>query len=95
MPNYAIRVELKGNPTFETYQTLHAVMARLGFYQTVVGVDGAGISRTFALPHAVYFGANAAGCATVRNAVTNAVKAEVQNAVLILVVEASHWTLGW
>jgi hypothetical protein len=32
MPYYAIRVELRGDPSSEEYKTLHALMAKSGFY---------------------------------------------------------------
>ena len=44
MPNYAIRVELRGYPTAEHYETLHALMARKGFKQTI-DVAGEPVSR--------------------------------------------------
>jgi len=53
MPDYAIRVELPGDPTWEQYDTLHKIMAKGGFLQTVAGVDSQGSQKTFNLPHAV------------------------------------------
>jgi hypothetical protein len=94
MADFAIRVELRGNPTREQYETLHALMARKGFLQTIAGVDNQGNQKRFNLPHAVYYGASNATCGDVRTAVANAVKAEVQNDVIVFVVQAATWALG-
>lgn len=95
MADYAIRIELRGNPTREEYETLHALMSRKGFYQTISGSDTLGNRRSFDLPHAVYYGASTASCGAVRDAVRSAVKAEVQADIIVLVVEAANWALGW
>ena len=95
MPNYAIRVELRGNPSADEYQTLHALMARLGFAQTIVGVDGDGKQKRFNLPHAVYYGSSNADCAGVRTSVQKLVKSEVQDNIIVFAVEALTWSLGF
>jgi len=94
MADYAIRVELRGYPTREQYDALHALMARRGFQQTIVGIDGAGKQKRVNLPHAVYYGCSNAGCGEVRDSVTNAVKAEVQQDILVFVVQAQTWALS-
>ena len=38
MPDYAIRVELRGNPSPAEYERLHTLMAQRGFGRTVTGV---------------------------------------------------------
>lgn len=95
MAHYAIRVELRGNPSYEEYEALHALMAKRGFYQTVDGVDGEGSSKTFNLPHAVYYGSSNSDCGAVRNQIRDAVKSEVQQKIVVFVVEANTWALGW
>jgi hypothetical protein len=94
MAYYAIRVELKGNPTYQEYQTLHALMARMGFSQTIDGVDTRGNQRAFDLPHAVYYGSSQADVGTVRTSVATAVKAQVQNDIIVFVVQAATWAIG-
>jgi hypothetical protein len=91
MAKYAIRVELRGNPTYQEYETLHALMARMGFLQTIDGVDRRGNPTRSNLPHAVYYGASAADCGTVRDNVATAVKAQVQNNIIVFVVQAATW----
>jgi hypothetical protein len=94
MPNFAIRVELRGNPTREQYETLHVLMARKGFLQTVSGVDSQGNQKQVALPHAVYYGASTASCASVRDAVVSAVQSQVQRDMVVFVVQAETWALS-
>jgi hypothetical protein len=95
MANYAIRVELKGNPTYDEYETLHALMAEWGFYRTVDGVDGKGNQKSYDLPHAVYYGSSNSSCGTVRDQIRDAVKSEIQEKIIVFVVEAGTWALGW
>lgn len=95
MPNYAIRVELRGDPSSEEYETLHALMARKGFKQTIDGLDTEGNKKRFNLPHAVYYGSSEDSCSTVRDSVRKAVKAEVQDDIIVFVVQAETWALGW
>ncbi len=94
MPDYAVRVELRGHPSAEEYQTLHALMARKGFAQSIAGVDTQGNQRRFSLPHAVYYGSSSADCAAVRDSVLSAVKAEVKNDVIVFAVQAETWSIG-
>jgi len=92
--DYAIRVELRGSPSYETYETLHAVMQKLGFYQSLNGTDAYGATRSFALPHAVYYGSSTQSCAAVRDAVLKAVKANVQESIIVFVVQVAAWAIG-
>jgi len=92
---YAIRVELRGNPTREEYETLHALMSAKGFQQTIDGADARGSRQTFNLPHAVYYGFSTASIGDVRDAICNAIKARVQKEVIVFVVEVMNWALGW
>jgi hypothetical protein len=94
MADYAIRVELRGNPTWEQYDALHKIMAKGGFLQTIVGVDSQGTRKTFNLPHAVYYGPAKSDPAGVRDWTIKVVKAGVQNDILVFVVEVSNWSIG-
>lgn len=94
MPNYAIRVELKGNPSAERYESLHDLMARRGFGRTVTGVDKRGNQSTVDLPHATYYGSSASDCASVRNSVAGSIRAEIQQGIVIVVIQAETWATG-
>lgn len=95
MAAYAIRVELQGYPTREQYDALHALMARKGFSQSITGTDGQNHQRQYNLPHAVYYGSSNSGVGAVRDSVVNAIKAEIQQKILVFVVEVLNWGLGW
>jgi hypothetical protein len=93
MADFAIRVELRGNPSFETYEKLHALMANKGFMQTVSGVDLQGNHNTFNLPHAVYYGSSLDSCSAVAESVAQAVKAQIQKDIMVFAVKAETWVL--
>ena len=95
MADYAVRVELRGYPSAAEYETLHSLMGRKGFAQTLAGVDTQGTQTRFNLPHAVYYGSSAADCATVRASIVQSIKAEVQADVIVFVVQAQTWSIGW
>ena len=91
MPNYAIRVELKGNPPAERYETLHALMAARGFGRTVAGVTKQGNSLTVDLPHATYYGSSDSACPSVRDSISAAIRNEIQQGIVVFVVQAQTW----
>ena len=66
MPDYVVRVELRGNLSYDEYESLHALMAQKGFQQTVAGTDNQGNNKKFALPHATYYGSSNNECSSVR-----------------------------
>jgi hypothetical protein len=82
MPNYAIRVELRGNPSAERYESLHALMAIHGFGRTVTGVD---------LPHATYYGSSDSDCPSLRDSIAAAIRNKVQQGIVVFVVQAQTW----
>jgi hypothetical protein len=87
MSNYDVRVELRGNPSFEQYEKLHSLMKGKGFYQT--------IGSTHDLPHATYFGSSTLDCAKLRDDLQASIKAKVQNSIIVFVVQSATWALGW
>jgi hypothetical protein len=89
MANYAVRVELRGKPSFETYEKLHALMATFGFYQTVNGQKG--ISN---LPHATYYGSSTFDCSAVRDFLGSSIRTSIQSEMILFVVQAATWALG-
>jgi hypothetical protein len=93
MANFAIRVELRGNPSAETYAKLHALMATRGFGQTISGVDLQGKNGTFNLPHAVYYGSSTNSCSVVAESVANAIRAQIQSDIIVFAVQAEDWAL--
>jgi hypothetical protein len=64
MANYAVRLELRGDPPAGDYESLHALMTEMSFVRTVVGVDSQGANKTFPLPRASYYGSSEDDCST-------------------------------
>jgi uncharacterized protein involved in propanediol utilization len=91
---YAIRVELRGNPSFQQYQNLHALLAKMGFGQTIKGLNIQGQTASFNLPHAVYFGSSTADISAVRNNVVTAIKSQIQQDIIVFVVQSGTWAIG-
>jgi hypothetical protein len=89
MPDYTVRVELRGNPPFERYEKLHALMKSKGFLQTIANSGG-----TWELPHATYFGWSTDSCGAVRDSVRSDVKAKIQADILVFVAQTEDWALG-
>jgi hypothetical protein len=90
MAAYAIRVELRGDPSFQEYEKLHQLMNGLGFGRTVSGM--AGVSQ---LPHATYYGYSNSGVEQVRDLVRDSVKTQIQNNILVFVAKTETWAMGW
>ena len=90
MNSYTIRVELRGDPSYEKYEKLHKLMANLGFGRTVTGSNSA-----HDLPHATYYGNSSATVSAVRDTVRDKVKAQIQNKILVFVAQTETWALGW
>lgn len=93
MPNYAVRVELKGNPGYLEYEKLHQVMANLGFYKTVAGIADNGNQVSWNLPHALYFGFSNDDVATVRDKVAIAART-IQSGVIVFIDQSVTWAIG-
>jgi hypothetical protein len=93
MPNYTIRVELKGNPTYLEYQRLHAAMSKLGFNQTIGGTTTTGQTATWNLPHALYYGFSNGNVGDVRD-ISVQVARNIQSGVVVFVAQTENWAIG-
>ncbi|MGH7745182.1 MAG: hypothetical protein ACREQ5_10340 [Candidatus Dormibacteria bacterium] len=91
MPDYAIRVELRGNPSAAEYERLHTLMGQRGFGRTVTGVDKQQNPSTVDLPHATYYGSSDNDCGSVRDSVSAAIRAEIQQSIVVFVVQVATW----
>jgi hypothetical protein len=90
MAYFTVRVELKGDPSFQQYENLHALMARLGFGRTVTSEGG-----TYDLPHATYYGVSLKTASEARDLVRDNVRRAIQDKFLVYVAETTLWALGW
>jgi uncharacterized protein involved in propanediol utilization len=93
MANFAIRVELRGDPSADKYDELHTLMGKKGFKQTIAGVDLQGNSKTFNLPHAVYYGSSTDSCAAVADSVAKAIRSQIQTNIIVFTVQAEAWAI--
>jgi hypothetical protein len=94
MPDYAIRVELRGNPSAAEYERLHTLMAQRGFGRTVTGVDKQQNPSTVDLPHATYYGSSNSDCGSMRDSLSAAIRAQIQQDIVMFVVQAATWATG-
>jgi hypothetical protein len=68
MSSYTVRVELKGSPSYEPYEALHAQMAGSGFFRYIDGVHVENDQAArFSLPTGLYFGESIKSAADVKN----------------------------
>jgi hypothetical protein len=94
MASFTIRVELRGNPTYEQYERLHLLMANFGFYKTINGVNPSGTATTFNLPTGTYYGAYTGTPSDVRSLITTPIKTQIQASILVFIAETVNWALG-
>ena len=94
MPDYAIRIELLGNPGPEVYKNLHMRMRVVGFLQTVSGVDAQGRLVTLNLPHATYYGSNSGALLEVRRWAKVQAAAVWTKESIVFVVLAENWSIS-
>jgi hypothetical protein len=73
------RVQLKGDPTREQYDALHAKMAGIGFSTHITTGDG-----TWELPHATYSGTAYANADAAATAVKTAADSVVANSQVLV-----------
>lgn len=74
MPNYMVRVELKGNPDTVSYLKLHATTAIQGFLRVADGQP---------LPHATYYGASSKSPDELSGHLLSVIRRDIQYDVLV------------
>lgn len=91
---YTVRVELRGNPSYEEYDKLHSLMALNGWSKSLTGVTAQGQSLTRDLPHATYYGESLQHVGSVRDSLQTLVHTNVQPNFIIFVAETTNWAIG-
>ncbi len=94
MANFTVRVELRGNPTYDQYERLHQLMATFGFYKTINGVNLSNTPTTFNLPTGTYYGAFTGTVSDVRIRLTEPIKAQIQPSIIIFIAETVNWSIS-
>jgi hypothetical protein len=88
MAHLFIRVELRGNPSGDDYNNLHAHMEARNWHRTIQ--HGAGTST---LPHAMYQGHSDNQILELANALREGIQANVWTSAVVLVISADNWAL--
>jgi hypothetical protein len=91
MLRYIARIELKGNPSRERYDKLHALMSNLGFKQTIAGThDETCVPVVADLPHATYAGLSDLSTAEVSSFLAEQIKKAIQPDIVLLVARLAR-----
>jgi hypothetical protein len=89
---YLARVELRGAPSRETYDKLHALMSSLGFEQTIKGVyDETHILVEADLPNATYAGLSELADTRITSYLAEQIRDAIQPDIILLVVRFDKW----
>lgn len=80
MDHYAIRIELNGKPSADTYQRLHEVLASMNVYRLIWGDGG----QLYEMPHATYVASSALEAEAVRDIIVRNVQPIWQNCDIIV-----------
>lgn len=91
MAAYTIRVELRGNPTFERYESLHKLMEGLGFKRWIVMANSTGKYTAQDLPHATYYGDSMQAASSLLSSVVDAIRAKIQQDIVVFVAQTSAY----
>jgi hypothetical protein len=71
MAHLFIRVELRGSPSWQDYENLHAYMENKNWHRTIQGTAGQS-----SLPHAMYHGQSDTGISDISSALRNGIEAK-------------------
>ena len=88
MAQMFIRIELRGDPSKQDYDNLHAYMENNNWYRRINGLAGGS-----ALPHAMYQGTSENSATSIASALKKGVEANVWTRAIVLVVPAQAWGL--
>jgi hypothetical protein len=90
MPQLFARIELRGRPGDEVYNSLHAYMRSQNWSQQITGSAG----NTVDLPHATYQGTSNSDqpdIVGIANTLKAAIEPSIWRHVLVLVINAEGW----
>ena len=84
-----IRVELRGDPSKQDYENLHAYMEKNNWPRKITGSRGEST-----LPHAMYQGNSETDAASIANALRTGIEAYVWTHAIVLVIAAQTWAMN-
>lgn len=88
MAHLFIRVELRGEPSRQVYDNLHAYMEANNWNRTIRGTRGVST-----LPHATYHGNSDNQISAVSTALRNGIQKNVWTQAVVLVMSADNWAM--
>jgi hypothetical protein len=83
-----IRVELRGTPSWQDYENLHAYMEKNNWYRKIGGTAGES-----SLPHAMYQGNSDKDISTLTSALRKGIQANVWTQAVVLIISAETWAM--
>jgi hypothetical protein len=83
-----IRVELRGTPSWQDYENLHAYMEENNWHRTIQGTAGESV-----LPHAVYHGQSENDISTITSALRKGIEANIWTQAIVLTISAETWSM--
>jgi hypothetical protein len=88
MAHLFIRVELRGNPSGQDYENLHAYMEANNWHRKIVGSAGES-----ALPHAMYQGNSDNELYAITTALREGIETSVWTQAIVLIISANNWSM--
>ena len=89
MAQVFIRVELRGDPSKQDYDNLHAYMEAKNWYRKIMGSAGEST-----LPHAMYQGNSENGTLSIAGALKDGIEANVWTRAVVFVISAQTWGMA-
>jgi hypothetical protein len=83
-----IRVELRGTPSWQDYENLHAYMEKNNWHRTIQGNAGQSV-----LPHAMYHGQSENDISTITSALRKGIEANIWTQAIVLTISAETWSM--
>jgi hypothetical protein len=83
-----IRVELRGTPSRQDYENLHAYMENNNWHRKIQGTAGESV-----LPHAMYQGNSDKDISAVTSALRKGIQTDVWTQAVVLIISAQTWSM--
>jgi len=83
-----IRIELRGTPSGQDYENLHAYMEENNWHRKIEGTAGEST-----LPHAMYHGNSDHDVTTITGALRKGIQAKVWTQAVVLIISAQTWSM--
>ncbi len=88
MTHLFIRVELRGSPSWQDYENLHAYMEKNNWYRKIQGTAGES-----SLPHAMYHGNSENNISVITSALRKGIQSNIWTQAIVLAISAQTWSM--